>query len=85
MYIYIFIQFLARQTKLEKRDNNDQKSSYSKYTDIDNTLKNINKKIWEGSVVGCNKVSVMAEQFSVKNQDAEPTLQKSVNTYFLYL
>ncbi|XP_011345174.1 F-actin-monooxygenase Mical isoform X2 [Ooceraea biroi] len=69
-------QFLARQIKMEKRGN-DSKSTYSKYTDIDNTLKSIGKKIWEGSALGCNKVSVMAEQFSVKNQDAEPKLHKS--------
>ncbi|XP_025073209.1 F-actin-monooxygenase Mical [Pogonomyrmex barbatus] len=69
-------QFLARQIKMEKRSN-DQKDTYSKYADIDNTLKNIGKKIREGSALGYNKVSAMAEQFSNKNQDAEPKLQKS--------
>ncbi|KAL0125064.1 hypothetical protein PUN28_004309 [Cardiocondyla obscurior] len=71
-----FIQFLARQIKMEKRGN-DQKDNYSKYADIDNTLKNIGKKIREGSALGYNKVSAMAEQFSNKSQDAEPKLQKS--------
>lgn len=76
-----FIQFLARQIKMEKRGN-DQRDTYSKYADIDNTLKNIGKKIREGSALGHNKVSAMAEQFSNKNQDTEPKLQKSVNTIF---
>ncbi|XP_011874777.1 PREDICTED: protein-methionine sulfoxide oxidase mical3b isoform X2 [Vollenhovia emeryi] len=69
-------QFLARQIKMEKRGN-DQKDTFSKYADIDNTLKNIGKKIREGSALGYNKVSAMAEQFSNKSQDAEPKLQKS--------
>ncbi|CAL1685229.1 unnamed protein product [Lasius platythorax] len=69
-------QFLARQIKMEKRGN-DQRDTYSKYADIDNTLKNIGKKIREGSVLGHNKVSAMAEQFLNKNQDTEPKLQKS--------
>ncbi|XP_025263534.1 F-actin-monooxygenase Mical isoform X3 [Camponotus floridanus] len=69
-------QFLARQIKMEKRGN-DQRDTYSKYADIDNTLKNIGKKIREGSALGHNKVSAMAEQFSNKNQDTEPKLQKS--------
>jgi len=66
---------------MEKRGN-DQRNTYSKYADIDNTLKNIGKKIQEGSALGYNKVSAMAEQFSNKNQDVEPKLQKSVNTNF---
>ncbi|XP_036148722.1 F-actin-monooxygenase Mical isoform X2 [Monomorium pharaonis] len=69
-------QFLARQIKMEKRGN-DQRDTYSKYADIDNTLKNIGKKIREGSTLGYNKVSAMAEQFSNKSQDVEPKLQKS--------
>lgn len=66
---------------MEKRGN-DQKDTYSKYADIDNTLKSIGKKIQEGSALGYNKVSAMAEQFSNKSQDAEPKMQKSVNTTF---
>nr|XP_033322979.1 F-actin-monooxygenase Mical isoform X2 [Megalopta genalis] len=69
-------QFLARQIKMEKKGR-DQKESDSKYADIDNTLKNIDKKIKEGNVLGYNKVSAMAEQFSNKSQDAEPKVQKS--------
>ncbi|XP_032669621.1 F-actin-monooxygenase Mical isoform X2 [Odontomachus brunneus] len=68
-------QFLARQIKMEKRGN-DPKDTYSKYADIDNTLKSIGKKIQEGSALGYNKVTAMAEQFSNKNQDAEPKMQK---------
>ncbi|XP_012255532.2 F-actin-monooxygenase Mical isoform X2 [Athalia rosae] len=69
-------QFLARQIKMEKkgRDPND---SDSKYADIDNTLKCIDKKIKEGNVLGHNKVSAMAEQFSNKNQEAESKVQRS--------
>lgn len=57
------------------RDPND---SDSKYADIDNTLKFIDKKIKEGNVLGHNKVSAMAEQFSNKNQEAEQKVQRSV-------
>ncbi|CAK9803584.1 [F-actin]-monooxygenase Mical [Anthophora plagiata] len=71
-----FIQFLARQIKMEKKGR-DQKETDSKYADIDNTLKNIDKKIKEGNVLGYNKVSAMAEQFSNKSQDAGPRVQKS--------
>ncbi|XP_019700327.2 F-actin-monooxygenase Mical isoform X1 [Harpegnathos saltator] len=79
-----FIQFLARQIKMEKRGNN-QRDTYSKYADIDNTLKNIGKKIQEGNVLGYNKVSAMAEQFLNKTQDAEPKMQKSVNKNLRFL
>lgn len=77
-----FIQFLARQIKMEKKGR-DQKETDSKYADIDNTLKSIDRKIKEGNVLGHNKVSAMAEQFSNKSQDAEPRVQKSVNTILL--
>jgi hypothetical protein len=54
----------------------------SKYADIDNTLKNLDRKIKEGNVLGHNKVSAMAEQFANKNQDAsavdQPKVQRSV-------
>ncbi|KAK1125569.1 hypothetical protein K0M31_005928 [Melipona bicolor] len=69
-------QFLARQIKMEKKGR-DQKETDSKYADIDNTLKNIDRKIKEGNVLGYNKVSAMAEQFSNKSQDAEPKVHKS--------
>ncbi|XP_071876598.1 molecule interacting with CasL isoform X2 [Bombus fervidus] len=69
-------QFLARQIKMEKKGR-DQKETDSKYADIDNTLKNIDRKIKEGNVLGYNKVSAMAEQFSNKSQDAEPKVYKS--------
>ncbi|XP_053994798.1 F-actin-monooxygenase Mical isoform X2 [Hylaeus volcanicus] len=69
-------QFLARQIKMEKKGR-DQKDTDSKYADIDNTLKSIDRKIKEGNVLGYNKVSAMAEQFSNKSQDAEPRVQKS--------
>ncbi|XP_076636191.1 molecule interacting with CasL isoform X2 [Colletes latitarsis] len=69
-------QFLARQIKMEKKGR-DQKDIDSKYADIDNTLKSIDRKIKEGNVLGYNKVSAMAEQFSNKSQDTEPKVQKS--------
>ncbi|XP_047356849.1 F-actin-monooxygenase Mical isoform X3 [Vespa velutina] len=69
-------QFLARQIKMEKKGH-DPKDANSKYAEIDNTLKSIDKKIKEGSVLGHNKVSAMAEQFSSKTQDTEPKVQKS--------
>ncbi|KAI4497933.1 hypothetical protein M0802_007049 [Mischocyttarus mexicanus] len=69
-------QFLARQIKMEKKGH-DAKGGDSKYAEIDNTLKNIDKKIKEGNVLGHNKVSAMAEQFSSKTQDKELKVQKS--------
>ncbi|XP_076758682.1 molecule interacting with CasL isoform X4 [Xylocopa sonorina] len=71
-----FIQFLARQIKMEKKGR-EQKETDSKYADIDNTLRSIDRKIKEGNVLGHNKVSAMAEQFSNKNQDTGPKVQKS--------
>lgn len=55
----------------------------SKYAEIDITLKKIDKKIKEGNVLGHNKVSAMAEQFSVKNQETEPKIPKGVITNFI--
>ncbi|XP_051175547.1 F-actin-monooxygenase Mical isoform X2 [Leptopilina boulardi] len=69
-------QFLARQIKMEKKGH-DSYEIESKYADIDNTLKTIDRKIKEGNVLGHNKVSAMAEQFSTKNQDSEPKVQRS--------
>lgn len=63
---------------MEKKGR-DPKDLESKYADIDNTLKTIDRKIKEGNVLGHNKVSAMAEQFANKSQDAEPKLQRSVN------
>ena len=51
----------------------------SKYADIDNTLKDIDRKIKEGNVLGHNKVSAMAEQFANKSQDTKSKVQRSVN------
>lgn len=73
-----FLQFLARQIKMEKKGR-DPNQLDSKYADIDNTLKDIDRKIKEGNVLGHNKVSAMAEQFANKSQDAEPKVQRSVN------
>ena len=73
-----FVQFLARQIKMEKKGR-DSKELESKYADIDNTLKTIDRKIKEGNVLGHNKVSAMAEQFANKSQDVEPKVQRSVN------
>ncbi|KAK0177651.1 hypothetical protein PV328_001685 [Microctonus aethiopoides] len=71
-------QFLARQIKMEKKGR-DPTEPDSKYADIDNTLKNIDRKIKEGNVLGHNKVSAMAEQFANKNQDTttESRVQRS--------
>lgn len=63
---------------MEKKGH-DSYEIESKYADIDNTLKTIDRKIKEGNVLGHNKVSAMAEQFSTKNQDSEPKVQRSVN------
>lgn len=71
-------QFLARQIKMEKKGR-DPHELDTKYAEIDSTLKNIDRKIKEGNVLGHNKVSAMAEQFSNKNQDSEPKVQRSVS------
>lgn len=42
----------------------------SKYAEIDNTLKNMDRKTKECNLLGHNKVSAMAEQFASKNQEA---------------
>ncbi|XP_058793152.1 F-actin-monooxygenase Mical [Phymastichus coffea] len=64
-------QFLARQTKMEKMKGHEPMETDSKYSEIDNTLKNIDRKIKEGNILGQNKVSAMAEQFANKNQDVQ--------------
>ncbi|KAJ8665000.1 hypothetical protein QAD02_006662 [Eretmocerus hayati] len=64
-------QFLARQTKMEKRGKEEPMETESKYAEIDSTLKNIDRKIREGNVLGHNKVSAMAEQFASKNQETD--------------
>ncbi|XP_063986319.1 F-actin-monooxygenase MICAL3 isoform X6 [Diachasmimorpha longicaudata] len=69
-------QFLARQIKMEKKGK-DPNEPESKYTEIDNTLKSMDRKIKDGNVLGHNKVSAMAEQFANKNQDNEPKVQRS--------
>ncbi|XP_066592367.1 F-actin-monooxygenase MICAL3 [Prorops nasuta] len=69
-------QFLARQIKMEKKGR-DGKEIDGKYADIDHTLKAVDRKIREGNILGHNKVSAMAEQFSNKNQDHEPKIQRS--------
>ncbi|XP_034941558.1 F-actin-monooxygenase Mical [Chelonus insularis] len=69
-------QFLARQIKMEKKGK-DPNEPERKYAEIDSTLKNIDRKIKEGNVLGHNKVSAMAEQFANKNQDNEPKVQRS--------
>lgn len=74
-----FLQFLARQIKMEKKGREPNAKLDSKYADIDNTLKDIDRKIKEGNVLGHNKVSAMAEQFANKSQDNEPKVQRSVN------
>lgn len=63
---------------MEKKGREPEEQE-SKYADIDNTLKSIDKKIKEGNLLGHNKVSAMAEQFANKNQEAEPKVQRSVN------
>ncbi|KAF7988560.1 hypothetical protein HCN44_001133 [Aphidius gifuensis] len=62
-------QFLARQIKMEKKGNDTTTNDDKKYAEIDNTLKFIDKKIKEGNILGHNKVSAMAEQFTNKQND----------------
>lgn len=66
---------------MEKKGHNPYEIEKSKYADLDNTLKKIDRKIKEGNVLGHNKVSAMAEQFATKNKDSEPKmlLQRLVN------
>lgn len=55
---------------MEKMKGREPMDTDSKYAEIDNTLKSIDRKIKEGNVLGHNKVSAMAEQFANKNQDS---------------
>lgn len=71
-------QFLARQIKMEKKgiDIKNDDDNNKKYTDIDNTLKNIDRKIKEGNILGHNKVSAMAEQFINKHHQQNDNIEQ---------
>lgn len=66
------------QSKLKGRTKEEE----AKFREIDSTLKRLDRKIREGSVLdpsgprGANKVSAMAEQLAKKNEELPP-VQKS--------
>jgi F-actin monooxygenase len=67
------------QSKLKGRTKEEE----AKFREIDSTLKRLDRKIREGSVLdpsgprGANKVSAMAEQLAKKNEAPEIPIQKS--------
>lgn len=66
-------QFQARQNKMAKPNRQD--SNEAKYKDIDQTLRNLDKQLKEGSVLevgqrGRNKVASIAGQFVRPEEDA---------------
>lgn len=68
-------QFQARQNKLAKTTNR-QDSTEAKYKEIDQTLKNLDKQLKEGSILevgerGRNKVASIAGQFVSKEDTSE--------------
>ncbi|XP_044734028.1 F-actin-monooxygenase Mical-like isoform X2 [Chrysoperla carnea] len=70
-------QFVARQSKMERKANLERADSLNeKYTEIDKSLKVLDKKLKEGTILeqgqrGNNKVASMAEQFDVKSTDSD--------------
>ncbi|XP_055852122.1 F-actin-monooxygenase Mical isoform X6 [Episyrphus balteatus] len=70
-------QFVARQSKMSKPTRQD--SSEEKFKEIDQTLKNLDKQLKEGSVLevgerGKNKVASIAGQFVKKDDTSEEKL-----------
>ncbi|XP_056640533.1 F-actin-monooxygenase Mical isoform X2 [Diorhabda sublineata] len=65
-------QFLARQTKMEKKHLDRQNSEEAKFADIDRSIRNLDQKLKEGTVreLGQKKVATIAEKL-VKNIPAE--------------
>lgn len=85
-------QFMARQHKMSKPIRQD--SGEEKFKEIDQTLKNLDKQLKEGSVLevgerGRNKVASIAGQFVKKDDTSDeknpPTtvVQKPVSNFFL--
>lgn len=77
----MIFQFLARQTKIEKRGLDRQDSEDRKFATIDKTLKQLDQKLKEGNIrqQGQNKVSAISEQFAKQpgTVEAKP-VQRSV-------
>ena len=73
------------ERKLKVKDNGNEEN---KYVEIDVSLKQLERKLKEGTVLeqgqrGANKVSAMAAHLSSLSQEAEkPAIQKSVSHLF---
>ncbi|KAK4877333.1 hypothetical protein RN001_009839 [Aquatica leii] len=65
-------QFLARQTKLEKKHLSKQNSAEDKFSDLDKGIKRLEQRLKEGSLrdLGQNKIALITEK--LKPKDAEP-------------
>ncbi|CAG9854133.1 unnamed protein product [Phyllotreta striolata] len=61
-------EFLARQTKMEKKHLDRQESSEAKFADIDRNIKNLDQKLKEGTAreLGTNKVASITEKLVSK-------------------
>lgn len=75
---------MERKANLERADSLNEK-----YTEIDKSLKVLDKKLKEGTILeqgqrGNNKVASMAEQFDVKSTDSDSknqVISKSVSIF----
>lgn len=83
-------QFLQRQTKISQPTN--EECSNSRFKDIDQTIKNLDKQLKEGSIRdlgerGKNKVASIAGNFTKQDKEqlkADKSVPKSVNTYCIF-
>jgi hypothetical protein len=80
LFTCVFLcQISLMQSKLKGRTKEEE----AKFAQIDSTLKRLDRKIREGSVLdpsgprGANKVSAMAEQLAKMNEEPAATVQKS--------
>ncbi|XP_069686571.1 F-actin-monooxygenase Mical isoform X3 [Periplaneta americana] len=82
-------KFQAVKSKLQRKSHDKEKPD--KYSEIDVSLKQLDRKLKEGTIVqsgprGSNKVSAIAEQLSVRNQEPEkPAIQRSNSKPALFL
>ncbi|KAK5642466.1 hypothetical protein RI129_008633 [Pyrocoelia pectoralis] len=67
-------QFLARQTKLEKKHLNRQSSAEAKFSELDKGIKHLEQRLKEGSLrdPGTKKVAQITEKLLPKDENQEP-------------
>ncbi|KAF5303714.1 hypothetical protein FQR65_LT00858 [Abscondita terminalis] len=67
-------QFLARQTKLEKKHLSKQNSAEDKFSELDKGIKRLEQRLKEGSLrdLGTNKIALITEKLKPKDTEPEP-------------